>query len=147
MNSRTLPAGYCLDESTAPTTGKPTMRRIKPGVPLTGSQVAKRSIGKSVRKMNKTESEFGAMLRSEWASEYPIRFESITFHCDSCNYRADFIVFHPNGFIAAVHEVKGPFAREKDLLRLKAAAKQFPYRFYLNQKTKAGWTQVLVRGL
>ncbi len=139
-----IPPGYYVDESTDP----PSLRKIvnASGVLLTGAQSTKRAIGKSRRVPNKTEAEYGIILRGQWPACL-VKYEPITLHCDSCSYTPDFVVMDHDGQIIEINEVKGAHAREKDLLRLKAAAAQHPYRFFLNQKLKDGWTRVRVRGM
>lgn len=107
-------------------------------------------------RMNKTETEFSMMLEAqkrrgeilEW------RFEGITlaWGCDPVTgkpmrYTPDFyVVQSPIGgkMPIILMETKGPFIRQKDLIRFKGCRSDWPmFRFEMHQKTKEGWSKLL----
>ncbi len=86
--------------------------------------------------MNKTEAEYAAMLAERHARKEIAwwKYEGLTLKlADATHYRPDFAVMLSNGEFE-FHEVKGGFIREDGWLKLKIAAGQFPFRFFLCQK-------------
>ena len=94
--------------------------------------------------MNKTEAKYAAILRArEIAGEVAFwRYECVKFKlADKCWFGVDFFVMLVDGTIE-MHEVKGGFIHDDGgIIKLKAAAAQFPLRFikatYKNKNT--GW--------
>lgn len=97
-------------------------------------------------KMNKTEQEYGTILRARLlAGEIAwCVYEGVTLKlADDTRYTPDFFVMLADGTLEA-HEVKGPFIREDAWQKLKIAASLFPFVFRLCQRTKDGWTEKVV---
>jgi hypothetical protein len=70
-------------------------------------------------------------------------FEAVTLKlADDTRYTPDFAVMLTNGTIE-MHEVKG-FMRDDARVKLRVAARLFPFVFRLARKTKDGWTEELV---
>lgn len=110
-------------------------------------------------RMNKTETEFSLMLEAqkrrgeilEW------RFEgiSLAWGCDPVTgkpmwFTPDFYVVQspirgmPPITPIILMETKGPFLRQKDLIRFKGCRSDWPMFFFeLHQKTKGGWAKIL----
>ena len=91
--------------------------------------------------MNKTESEYAGMLEARrrageivwWAFEpFKIRLADRTF------YDVDFGVMLSSGELE-VHEVKGGFATDDAMVKIKVAAEHFPARFFLCRKQRGAW--------
>lgn len=89
--------------------------------------------------MNKTEAAYAALLEARrqageivwWAFEpFKIRLADRTF------YDVDFGVMLADGSLQ-VHEVKGGFATDDALVKIKVAAEHFPAAFFLCRKAKA----------
>lgn len=108
----------------------------------------KRAPSHTPGKMNKTEAEYALMLevrkRAEGILYYG--FEKVTLKIgDDCRYTPDFFVImegQDHETRLEFHEVKGPHMRDDSLVKLKAAATQFPWAtFYLCRKTKDGWQE------
>lgn len=93
--------------------------------------------------MNKTEERYFDLLRVRRATGELawIRYEGVTLKlADDTRYTPDFAVMLANGELE-MHETKGAFRREDSFVKLKVAAEQFPFRFYLATWTKDdGWT-------
>ncbi len=56
---------------------------------------------------------------------------------DKCFYRVDFLVMVKTGQLE-VHEVKG-FWQDDALVKIKAAAEKFPFRFIAVRMVKGNW--------
>ena len=92
--------------------------------------------------MNKTEAAYDANL---WALRGRLyvwhRFEGITFKlADDTRYTPDFVVQTTSGAIE-LHECKGHW-RDDAKVKIKVAAKLFPFRFIAVTKEKAGGWKV-----
>jgi hypothetical protein len=90
-------------------------------------------------KLNKTEARYLARLRM---LKFPwIGVQNITLKlADDCRYSPDFWVINADGELEA-HETKGGFIREDSTIKLKVAARQFPFiRFILCELHKGEWT-------
>ncbi len=91
--------------------------------------------------MNQTEAKYAQLLdlRQKAGEILWWEFEGITLKlADDTRYTPDFDVMLPDGSIEC-HETKG-FWRDDALVKIKVAAKQFPFKFrsfQLNRKTKA----------
>lgn len=93
-------------------------------------------------KMNKTEKRYAMLLeglkRANEILDY--RFEGMTLRLGpDCRYTPDFMVV---GYQMQLefHEVKGGYAREDSLVKLRAAAGAFPwFRFKLCRYQKGNW--------
>ncbi len=90
-------------------------------------------------KMNGLEREYAAHLESEkghsvvwWAYE-AIRLKL----ADRTTYTPDFVVQRTSGALQ-IHETKG-FLRDDASVKIKVAAAQFPFQFFLVRKSTAGW--------
>jgi len=93
------------------------------------------------RAMNKTEIEYAKELELrkkageilDWKYEpFSLKLAGKTY------YKPDFLVVFPEHF--EIHEVKGGFIREDAMVKLKVAAKMFPwFKFILAQKKKKQW--------
>jgi hypothetical protein len=97
------------------------------------------------RQPNRTEAEYGLMLKSKYP-EADVRFEAYTLKlADGCRYTPDWDVEFPDGTLE-FHEVKGRFIFSKALTKPKTAAELFPQRFTLAQKLASGWEITPLRG-
>lgn len=90
-------------------------------------------------KMNKTEAAYAQILEAmkrhgdlrEWW------FNSLTFLlADDTRYTPDFALIHPDGEMSFT-EVKG-FWRDDAKVKIKVAARQYPFRFEAVRKAKGG---------
>lgn len=102
---------------------------------------------KKIRGMNRTETEFSEQIEARkqigevawWA------YEAVTLKLGhDCRYTPDFCIVNVQGWIEFV-EVKGPFVRDDSMVKLRVAARTFPWaRFKLAQKSSkkdgGGWT-------
>jgi hypothetical protein len=88
--------------------------------------------------MNKTERDWAKMLESlrksgdvrEW------HYEAVTLKVgEDCRYTPDFMVVYPDGHIG-FDEVKG-FWRDDAKVKIRTAAKQFPFVFRAVQREKS----------
>ena len=103
-----------------PVDGKP-MRLIIPG-----------------SEMTETEKELELILKGMYPKA-KIYFEAVTFLCVACKYKPDFMV-KLIGQSPIFYECKRKESkREKDILRLKDAAAQYPFTFILAEKSPDGW--------
>jgi hypothetical protein len=94
--------------------------------------------------MNGLERAYGDLLNVRKAAGQVAEwwYEAVTLKlAPDCRYNPDFLVMLPDGSLE-FHETKG-FQREDSIVKLKAAAEKFPFRFVLVQKqTKkqgGGW--------
>ena len=91
-------------------------------------------------KMNKTELAYAQYLDAlkacgevSWWS-----FESVKLRlADATYYTVDFMVMRSTGELEA-HEIKGGYAFEDSLVKLKVANEMFPWSFFLVKKGKNG---------
>lgn len=92
------------------------------------------------RKMNKTEAAYASHLEAlklagdvRWWG-----FECIKLRlADDTQYITDFAVLNGD-WVFEIHEIKG-FMRDDALVKIKVAAEQFPFRFFVIRKDKTGW--------
>jgi hypothetical protein len=93
--------------------------------------------------MNKTEREYGERLETQKraGSVVAYGYESWTLKLGhDLRYTPDFWVVRADGTIE-LHEVKGGFIRDDSSVKLKAAARAFPFLiFFLAQKKDGSWT-------
>lgn len=91
--------------------------------------------------MNKLESKYAAHLEArklagevaEW------HYEAVKFKlADKTHYTPDFMVMLSDGTIE-FHEAKG-FWREDARIKIKVAARMYPFRFVAITKSKQGWS-------
>jgi hypothetical protein len=97
-------------------------------------------------KLNRTEQEYGTMLRArQLTGEIAwFAFEAVTLKlADDTRYTPDFALMLADGTIELI-EVKGGFMRDDARVKLKVAARLFPFVFRLARKTKDGWSEELV---
>ena len=99
--------------------------------------------------MNRTEAAYALVLEARrQAGEVAWwEFEGITMKlADDTRYTPDFAVMLANGEME-MHETKG-FMRDDAWVKLKIAAKQFPFRFWLVRKERVakggGWNSEVV---
>ena len=93
------------------------------------------------REMNGTEARYAAVLETRrhagevawWA------YEAVQLRlADRCTYLPDFLVMLADGSIE-VHEVKGGFARDDAIVKLKVAADLYPFTFRLCRYRGRKW--------
>ena len=105
---------------------------------LTTLDVAKGSPRKP--KMNKTEAAYGVVLEARKRSG-EIRdywFEGITFKlADDVRYTPDYFVLMAD-WSCECHEVKG-FFRDDARVKVRVAARMYPFRFVVVRKDRAGF--------
>jgi hypothetical protein len=90
--------------------------------------------------MNKTESRYAQELelRKRVGEILWCEFEGITLKLGfDCRYTPDFAVMLANGELE-MHEVKG-FMKEDAQVKIRTAAKNFPFRFYLARWKDGGF--------
>lgn len=89
--------------------------------------------------LNKIETEFLGELKKLFPG-HPIKAQSVRLRLgNSVTFTPDFLVFHPNRSPTA-WEVKGPFAREDAIVKLKVAAFEYPeIGFFLVWKKDGEW--------
>lgn len=97
------------------------------------------------RRPNRTEAEYGLILRAQFPLA-EIRYEAYTLRlADGLRYTPDWSVEHPDGRLE-FFEVKGVFVFSRSMVKPKAAAELFPQRFTVAQKLKTGWEVTQLRG-
>lgn len=92
------------------------------------------------RKMNKTEAAYAKYLDilKQIGEVVEYWFEEINLRiADNCFYKPDFLVLLSNGHLE-VHETKG-FWQDDALVKIKAAAEKFPFRFIAVRLVKGNW--------
>lgn len=91
---------------------------------------------------SKTEAEYHNMLeiRKKAGEILWHRHEGVTLDLGDVRYTPDFLVLKTDGTLE-VWEIKGGYVRPDSLVKLKIAASMFPFRFFMAQKTKEGWTE------
>lgn len=92
--------------------------------------------------MNKTEAKYAQRLEMLKMSGEIIwyEFEPMNLRlADKCFYKVDFLVL-PASLQLEVHEVKG-FITDDSLVKIKAAAERFPFKFIMWQFIKNNWTK------
>lgn len=90
--------------------------------------------------MNKTEERYAWLLegRKQAGEIQRYEFEKITLKLGAdCRYTPDFYVVNRESEVE-FHEVKG-FFRDDAKVKIKVAAENFPFRFFLAQVVKGGW--------
>lgn len=95
--------------------------------------------------MNKTEAQYAQhlALRQRDGDIVWYRFEGLKFRlADNTFYSPDFAVMRANGEIE-LHEVKG-FMMDDANVKVKVAADQYPFQFFVVRKSKIGWTMTPV---
>lgn len=98
-------------------------------------------------RMNKLEEAFGNYLfaqRSEQIVKW-FKYEGITLKIgDDCRYTPDFFVMQADNELVC-YEIKGPFKRDDSVVKLKAAAHTFPFRFFLVTREEGQWNILEIR--
>jgi hypothetical protein len=92
------------------------------------------------RQMNKLELAYSQHLEALKACGDVLwyEFEAVKLRlADNTHYTVDFMVMRASGELEA-HEVKGGYAFDDSLVKLKCAAEKFPWPFYLVKKGKGG---------
>lgn len=90
--------------------------------------------------MNRTEAAYAGLLEARRLAGEVLwyEFEAMTLRlARRTHYRPDFPVLTPAGL--QFHEVKG-FMRDDAWLKLKLAAKAFPFQFIVVRRTKGEWS-------
>lgn len=90
-------------------------------------------------KLNKTETEFEGYLRRVVVPTHDVEAHALTFAlANGCRYTPDFIASGPD---LRAYEVKGKHAWDDAIVKLKVAARRFPYvQFWLAYKqTRTEW--------
>lgn len=97
------------------------------------------AVGQSTdeKKLNKTEAAYLALLRG--MGHHWLGIQCVTLKlADDCRFTPDFAFVDAGGRFHFI-DVKG-FQREDALLKIKFAARHFPWAsYYIVSKTKAGW--------
>jgi hypothetical protein len=105
--------------------------------------IAKGRIAKP-RGMNKLEAAYGEHLLARQAAGEVAwsQYEGLTFKLgDDCRFTPDWGVMLSNGEFE-LHETKGPHRREDSIVKLRIAARIYPFRFYLITRDADGkWEQ------
>lgn len=94
------------------------------------------------RKMNKTEAAYGNYLavQKQVGEVLWFEFEPMNLRlADKCFYKVDWLVLTKN-YHLEVHEVKG-YWTDDALVKIKAAAQKFPFRFISKQLVKGEWIE------
>jgi hypothetical protein len=92
--------------------------------------------------MNQTEKLYSEILNTRKASGEIDAwwYEGVTLKlAGDCRYTPDFFILLSNGE-GEFHETKGAYIRDDAKVKLKVAAAQFPFRFYLCQFKNREWT-------
>ena len=122
---------------------KPVIKQLQKTVDTVSAKLR----GKA-REMNKTEREFSVLLEArkrdgnlkEW------KYEGVRLLWGDCMvYTADFSALRPDGFVE-LHEIKGPFIRDRDIVRFKGCRAEWKewFCFEMHQRTKEGqWNRLL----
>jgi hypothetical protein len=90
--------------------------------------------------MNRTETAYAELLEARRRAGEVLWFEFEAFTlrlARRTHYRPDFPVLTPTGL--QFHEVKG-FMRDDAWLKLKLAARAFPFQFIVVRRTKGDWS-------
>lgn len=93
------------------------------------------------RKMNKTEASYAGLLeaRKRIGEVLWYEFEPMNLRlADNCYYRVDFMVLLSDWHLE-VHETKGGFVTDDALVKIKAAAAKFPFKFIMIKHVKGNW--------
>jgi hypothetical protein len=91
--------------------------------------------------MNRTEEKYAWILEGRKLAGELQRydFEKVTLKIgNDCRYTPDFFVVNRDGEVE-FHEVKGSFMRDDAQVKIKVAAENFPFRFFLAKLIKGGW--------
>lgn len=117
-----------------------TLQARQAGKTLRQAQALVTARGEIVRpaRMNATEAAYGEVLRADETIVW-CEYEGVTLRLgDECRYTPDYAVMRADGAIE-MHEVKG-FWREDALVKIKVAARMYPFRFFsaVKRKKKAG---------
>lgn len=110
---------------------------MKSGRYPSASRTARREVGR----MNKTEEAYSKELdRKLLVGEIAMwKFEALKLRlADKTFYDTDFLVITSAGTVE-IHEVKG-FMEDDAAVKLKVAAEQFPFRFWLVKRDKQEWS-------
>lgn len=92
------------------------------------------------REMNKTEIAYSRLLEIQKQTGDVLWFEYEPMNlrlADKCFYKVDFLVLTKE-YRLEVHEVKG-YWTDDALVKIKAAAEKFPFRFISKQLIKGEW--------
>jgi hypothetical protein len=106
----------------------------------------KKVIRQSSKGPNKTELRFEQDFLKYDQSIRSYDFEAIVLKlANGCVYRTDWFVHRKDGQIE-IHEVKGGFAYEDSLVKLKVAASKYPmFKFFIHQWKGGEWINQEVR--
>ena len=91
--------------------------------------------------MNKTEAAYAKLLELKkhtgdvlWYAFEPVNLRI----AKKCFYAVDFMVLTKEGYLEC-HEVKGGYIMDDALIKTKAAAEKFPFRFIIVRLIKGNW--------
>lgn len=100
--------------------------------------------GNIKRGMNKTESEFGLILKAQYPDAV-IWFEQIKLRlADGCWYIPDFIRYSALTGEFCIYEVKGRHIWDDSKVKFKCAKEQYPhFEFQMHQKKAGQWTRLM----
>ena len=133
-----LVAGTC--PSTAPTLVK--ARKPAAKHPMANPRLSEATSDEDA--LNKTERAFLAWLRAKPGQYRNIGIQNIRLGLAyRCTYRPDFTAMTPDrGFV--LFEVKGPYVREDSWVKLKTAARLYPWWVFIKAQKQADghWTVV-----
>jgi hypothetical protein len=90
--------------------------------------------------MNKTEEKYAWVLEHRKLAGEILFYEFgvLTLRIgNDCRYTPDFMVVN-HALEVELHEVKG-FMRDDALVKIKAAAAHYPFKFFLARYDKSGW--------
>lgn len=93
------------------------------------------------RTMTKLEADYALVLeaRKRLGEIRDFRYEALTLRLgDDCRYTPDFMVMAMDDVIEC-HECKG-HRWAKNMVKLRVAAEQFPFRFILIEREKGAWS-------
>lgn len=103
---------------------------LRPGGTLTFLPPPKKRLRQSSRELNKTETAFGEYLRRICGQDVTIHSQAITVRlANGLRYTPDYVVVA--GPKVTVYEVKGPYAREDSIVKLKVAASVYPWMDFM----------------
>lgn len=104
------------------------------------TRILAHALPRSAGGMNKTEAAYAERLQmvQRHGAIRSFAFQAVTLKlADDTRYTPDFFVIASDGVVEC-HEVKG-FWRDDAKVKIKVAARLFPFRFMAASKSKTGW--------
>lgn len=131
-----------LADSLAAMADRPSLTVRLPGLAAPPRPVPVASVTPRPKRgvMNRTEAAYAELLEARRLAGEVLwyEFEGMTLRlAKATHYRPDFPVLTPTGL--QFHEVKG-FMRDDAWLKLKLAARAFPFPFFVVRRTKGEWS-------